>query len=268
MKTRFILSSFLVLLVAAAFAQQLKYTHSHNDYNNPIPFYKAYYAGFNSIEADVFCIDGKLLVAHDRKVLQAGRSLKELYLDPIIYALQKDTTRRLCLLIDVKDDYKTTLVALVKDLQPLTALLMTKNHPGRLKVLISGNRPGPEEYKDYPNYLFFDDDLVFPHTRAEWDRVGQVSLDFSKYSKWTGIGTIPAVDNQRIVTTVDSVHIHTGKLVRFWGAPDSVESWSTQIDFGADIIGTDHIGQLADYLSKRSMKQPVTTAIPVKASNK
>jgi alkaline phosphatase len=258
---QFLFSSLFIFFISAANAQTAKYTHSHNDYNNAIPFYKAFYNGYNSIEADIFCVDGKLLVAHDKKYVQAERSLKELYLDPLIYALQKDTLRRVCLLIDVKEDYNGELPALIKELQPLKALLMTKDHPGRLKILISGNRPAPKEYKNYPDYLFFDDDLIFPHTKAEWERVGQVSLDFSKYSKWKGVGSIPDADKQRIKYTVDSVHSHVGKPVRFWGAPDTDESWKTQIDAGADIIGTDMIEQLAAWLSKKSLRQPPTAVI-------
>ena len=255
------LTCLLLLPVYTLFAQA-KYTHSHNDYNNNIPFYKAYYNGFNSIEADIFLVKGKVLVSHNSKALRPERSLKELYLDPILYAFRQDTTRRLNLLIDVKDDHKKTLPALIRLLKPLSAYLMTKDHPGRLKVLISGNRPLPAAYKNYPSFLFFDDDLVYPHTQAQWDRVGQVSLNFEKYSKWKGAGDIPDADKQRISHTIDSVHTHTGKLVRFWGAPDSRESWQTQIDFGSDIIGTDRIEQLAAFLSERAISQPATAIIP------
>lgn len=273
MKLQFSLSLFLLLSVSfRAFSQipfiEKKYTHSHNDYNNPIPFYKAYYNNFNSIEADIFCIKNKLLVAHDKKAVQVERSLKELYLDPLIYALRKDTSRKVCLLIDIKEDYGKTLSLLIKELKPLTKYLMTMDHPGRLKILISGNRPGPSQYKNYPGFLFFDDDLILPHTKAQWERVGQVSLNFSKYSKWKGVGLLPETDRQRIVHTIDSVHTHTGKLIRFWGAPDSPNSWSTQINFGADIIGTDHIEQLEDYLSERLLCQPVTSIIPVTVNDK
>ncbi len=36
-------------------------THSHNDYEQPIPFWTAYNAQFGSIEADVFLVDGRLV---------------------------------------------------------------------------------------------------------------------------------------------------------------------------------------------------------------
>ena len=266
MKTRFqLLLAALFLLTGGNVFAQAKYMHSHNDYANNTPFYKAFYNDFNSIEADIFLVNGTLLVSHSDKYLEPERTLKGMYLDPILYALRRDTTRRLCLLIDVKDDHVKTLPALIKALDQLKPLLLSKDNPqGRLKILISGNRPVPANYKNYPSILWFDDDLIYPHTQAEWDRVGQVSLDFEKWSKWKGTGTIPDADKQRLQKTVDSVHTNTGKLVRFWGAPDNMESWNTQIDFGADIIGTDRIEQLAGYLTKKAMTQPVTTSIPNK----
>ncbi len=255
------------LLTGGSVFAQARFTHSHNDYANNTPFYKAFYNGFNSIEADIFLVDGTLLVSHSDKALEPERTLKGMYLDPILYALRKDTTRRLNLLIDDKQDYKKLLPKLIKELKTLEPYLLSKENPtGRLKILISGNRPIPANYKDYPSTLWFDDDLVYPHTQAEWDRVGQVSLNFEKWSKWKGIGAIPEVDRKRLLKTVDSVHTNTGKLVRFWGGPDLPEAWDTQIAFGADIIGTDKIEQLAAYLAKKSLKQPATASIPNKLS--
>lgn len=266
MKAKF--TCLLSCLIGASLcvSAQQKFIHSHNDYNQPIPFYHAFYAGFNSIEADIFVEDGKLLVSHNRKYLSPLRTLKELYLDPLQYALQRDTSRRVCLLIDVKEDYVPELKLLMAELVPLRPLLMTRQHPGHVKILISGNRPAPADYKNYPDYLFFDNDLALPHTKIEWTRVGQVSLDFGKYSKWKGVGNIPDEDKKRIKHTIDSVHTNTGKLVRFWGAPDNEKSWDTQMDIGADIIGTDHIDLLEEYLRKRSLSQPSTAIIPAYVS--
>jgi alkaline phosphatase len=38
--------------------------HSHNDYENPIPFFTAYGQGFGSIEADIFYFHDSLFVGH------------------------------------------------------------------------------------------------------------------------------------------------------------------------------------------------------------
>jgi hypothetical protein len=265
MKMRYLLIPAILLLSVINVCAQTKFTHSHNDYSNNTPFYKAYTNGYNSIEADIFLVDGELLVSHSDKYLFPERTLKGMYLDPVLYALRRDTIRRLCLLIDIKADYAKVLPKLEKDLKPLQPYLMSRdNLKGRLKILISGNRPQGADFNKYASIFWFDDDLVYPHEPAQWARIGQVSLSFEKWSKWKGVGTIPEADRKRLQKTVDSVHTNTGKLVRFWGAPDTPEAWETQINFGADIIGTDKIEQLAAYLEKKALRKPVTAAIPNK----
>ncbi|MGF7082245.1 hypothetical protein [Mucilaginibacter sp. UYCu711] len=263
-KLKLLLLAAFLLSACNVFAQE-RYTHSHNDYANNTPFYKAFNNGYNSIEADIFLVDGELLVSHSDKYLFPERTLKGMYLDPILYALRRDTTRRLCLLVDIKADYAKVLPKLEKELTPLQPYLMSRDNPkGRLKILISGNRPQGADFHKYASIFWFDDDLVYPHAPAQWARIGQVSLNFEKWSKWKGVGTIPEADRRRLQKTVDSVHTNTGKLVRFWGAPDTPEAWETQLNFGADIIGTDKIEQLAAYLEKKALRKPVTAAIPNK----
>jgi len=62
---------------------QLPSAHSHNDYEQPMPFRHAFDRGFRSIEADVWLVDGRLLVAHDRRDALPERTLAALYLDPL-----------------------------------------------------------------------------------------------------------------------------------------------------------------------------------------
>src|SRR5262245_17162471 len=53
--------------------------HAHNDYEHPRPLLDALDHGFCSIEADIFLVDGQLLVAHDRTSLSPERTLEKLY---------------------------------------------------------------------------------------------------------------------------------------------------------------------------------------------
>src|SRR6476620_10934165 len=57
--------------------------HSHNDYEQKVPFHNAWEHGFGSIEADIFLVGDELIVAHDTSQLTGGRTLKSLYLDPL-----------------------------------------------------------------------------------------------------------------------------------------------------------------------------------------
>ncbi|MFM9079001.1 MAG: hypothetical protein ACKOTE_02495, partial [Opitutaceae bacterium] len=57
--------------------------HAHNDYEHARPLHDALARGFGSVEADIWLVDGALLVAHDRKALRPERTLQALYLDPL-----------------------------------------------------------------------------------------------------------------------------------------------------------------------------------------
>ena len=68
---------------AAPARYPLRHAHAHNDYEHPRPLLDALDHGFTSVEADVFLVDGQLLVAHDPADLDPARTLESLYLDPL-----------------------------------------------------------------------------------------------------------------------------------------------------------------------------------------
>src|SRR5437016_4155385 len=57
--------------------------HAHNDYEHARPLLDALEHGFCSVEADIWLVDGKLLVAHDLDKVKPERTLQALYLDPL-----------------------------------------------------------------------------------------------------------------------------------------------------------------------------------------
>ncbi|MCJ8210037.1 hypothetical protein MUY27_09975 [Mucilaginibacter sp. RS28] len=228
-------------------AQYLPHAHSHNDYNQSNPFHHAYDAGFGAIEADVFFRNGTLLVGHDKEKLSPGRTLEKLYLEPLKKELKKDTARRVTLLIDNKEDYSTIMPELIKELKPLLTYLTNQDEEPRLKILISGNRPPPALFKSYPEYILFDEDLKQNYTTEELPKIGQISLRFSDYSAWKGDGALPEKDRERLKNVIDRVHA-MGKPIRFWDALDNTAGWKMLQDLGVDVIGTDDIDQLRDFL--------------------
>lgn len=242
-----------LFICAVTNAQVKKYTssnaHAHNDYEHPVPFYTAYNAGFGSIEADVFPVNGTLVVAHSKSDIRAQRTLKALYLEPLLKELSADTSLRVKLLVDIKEDHKVVLPLLVQELEPLKQYLSTEQAPNRLTILISGTRPPPAEYKNYPEFILFDNDLSLSHLPNEWNRVGLVSLPFTKLSAWKGEGDISRKDKKAVRHIIDSVH-SAGKPIRFWAAPDMETSWKLQMKLHADLIGTDKIDELSRFLQK------------------
>ncbi len=234
-------------------AQQIIYTvanaHAHNDYEHPVPLYTAYNAGFGSIEVDVFPVNGILCVAHHKKEIQTHRTLKNLYIDPLIKELAANKHRQLKLLVDIKENYKLSLNLLIQEIEILKQYLSTPQENKPLKIIISGERPPPAEYNNYPPYIFFDDNFRMPHNTVEWNRVGLVSMPFNKITAWKGEDAINRKDKKRLRHIIDSVHA-ARKPIRFWAAPDTKASWKLQIKLRVDLIGTDKIDELANFLQR------------------
>lgn len=228
--------------------------HSHNDYLNDQPFSRAYKNGFGSIEVDIFPVEEILFVAHHKDEIQPQRTFKILYLEPLLNELRSNNTRPVKLLIDIKENYELSLALLIREAEPLKQYLSTKYENKPVTILISGTRPAPSEYKNYPGYIFFDDDLKLQHDALEWERVGLVSLQFTKFSDWKGKSAIEVKDKALLKQVIDSVH-KAGKTIRFWAAPDNEASWILQMKLGVDLIGTDKIDELAGFLRRRSKKK-------------
>lgn len=213
------LTALLLNATTAAIAQIKTYTvadaHSHNDYKNNIPFYRAYEKGFGSIEADVYAVNGQLMVAHNKSEISASRSLKTLYIDPLIEKFNRDGQRNLRLLIEIKEDYKAVLPLIIKELKPLEKYFSYPGHPGRLSIVMTGAVPPAAQLNNYPDWILFDVDHLNGFTAAQWKKVGLVSFPFGKYVRWNGKGVLNAEEIGKVKGAIDSVH-HTGKLVRFW----------------------------------------------------
>jgi alkaline phosphatase len=238
----------------AIYGQKRVYTvanaHAHNDYANSVPFYYAYEKGFASVEADVFVVDGKLMVAHNLKEIVAKRSLKIMYIDPLAVKLAKDLNRHIILLIDIKQDYHNTIPLVIKELKPLMKYALAKGLPGRLKVIMTGAVPPATELNNYPKWLQFDVNHLAGFTPKQLKRVGLLSFRFSNYTKWIGNGPMPAADYKRVASLVDSVHA-AKKPIRFWETTDNEITWQTLERLNVDFIGTDEVKEFSEFLNKK-----------------
>ncbi|KAL8696887.1 MAG: hypothetical protein Q9224_002568, partial [Gallowayella concinna] len=69
--------------------------HSHNDYWRRVPLYDALAAGCTGVEADVWldpALKDDLYVGHTRKSLTPARTLKSLYIDPLLTILNNQNS--------------------------------------------------------------------------------------------------------------------------------------------------------------------------------
>lgn len=224
--------------------------HSHNDYLQKFPFWQAYQAGFGSVEADIFLQGKQLMVAHTAKEMEPNRTLQALYLEPLLSSVRRnkgqvyaDGSRHLQLLIDLKTEAASTLKALLEELGHYPELTACKT----LHLVITGNRPPVASYNQYPSWLLFDGDLAATYTPEALSRIALFSDNFARYSQWNGKGRLPESEKARLNEAIAKAH-NQHKKIRFWNAPDIINSWYSYLDMGVDFINTDHIEPLSHFI--------------------
>ncbi|GAA2499045.1 phosphatidylinositol-specific phospholipase C/glycerophosphodiester phosphodiesterase family protein [Streptomyces gobitricini] len=238
--------------------------HAHNDYLHRRPLHDALAHGFTSVEADVFLVDGELLVAHEPAQLDPSRTLRSLYLDPLaarvrahhgsVYAGHH---RPVQLLIDIKADGAASYLALHRQLARYRRMLSTcadgRVRLGAVTAVISGDRAAraPMETQRV-RHAFYDgrpDDLGAP---APASLIPLVSSNWTHNFRWQGIGPFPAAERAALHTLVTTAH-QEGRRVRFWATPDAPGPardavWSALLAAGVDHLNTDDLAGLAHFL--------------------
>jgi alkaline phosphatase len=246
----------LVIIAHSVSGQPFNYSvanaHSHNDYNNPIPFYAAYTEGFGSIEADILLQDGILYVGHSSDDIKLKRTLEEYYIKPLGSGVRKnngypypDKNRSLQLLIDIKTEAVATLDTLVSLLKRYPELINTIS----IKWVISGNRPDASKFASYPSFILFDGNIEDTYSNEALTKIAMLSADLKNYTEWNGKSNTTEESENKIKAAVAKVHA-LKKPIRFWDAPDIINTWYQLMHLQVDYINTDHIHELAAFLNK------------------
>ncbi|MCP9763000.1 phosphatidylinositol-specific phospholipase C/glycerophosphodiester phosphodiesterase family protein [Lacihabitans soyangensis] len=225
----------LIIGLNSVFAQKI---HSHNDYVQPRPFWEAYESGANSIEADVFLVDGKLYVAHEKNEINPERTLEKLYLEPLNKVNKARKRQELQILIDLKTSAEPSLQAVSEAIAKYPKLARAHSKKKYIKFVISGNRPPISEYTKYPSYIFFDHQSLKDLEKGDKSKIALVSFSIGSYSKWKGDKPMTDEEKLKLKTIIDSVHTY-GYPIRFWATPDTPLAWQTLFDLSVDFINTD-----------------------------
>ena len=235
--------------------------HAHNDYEHTRPLQDALERGFGSIEADVWLVDGRLLVAHNRAATKPERTLEALYLDPLRLRIVKNGGRvyaggpSLTLLVDVKSDATNTWLALRSVLRRyegmLTRVSGDRTYTNAITVIVSGNRARELMETETNRLAAYDGRLADLESGAPAPFIPLVSDNWSQLSKWRGGagGPLPASDAQKLAEAVAKAHAQ-GRRIRFWGAPDTQEVWTVFRKAGVDLLNADDLDGLRDFLLK------------------
>ena len=258
------LAAFFVLPGHAQKIEPLPNAHAHNDYEHPRPLLDALDKGFCSVEADIYLIDGKLLVSHDRKDVKNDRTLVDLYLDPLKKRIEQngglvyaESSVRFFLLIDIKSDARATYAGLHATLRKygdmLTKFEGGKIEPGAVTVVVSGNRPREEMLAQRTRFAGYDGRLSDLKDSVDSYLMPWISDNWRNHFRWRGEGTLTAEEEKKVKNIVSRCH-KAGCMIRFWAIPDQPNVWQTLHRLGVDFINTDHLGELRETLTKKNCK--------------
>jgi hypothetical protein len=235
----------------------LRQAHAHNDYEHTRPLFDALAQGFCSVEADIYLVDGQLLVAHNRPDVKPERTLEKLYLDPLRARAKANNGQiypggpPFWLLIDVKTEAKSTYAALHPVLERYADILsMTTD--GRfdrraVTVVISGNTARDAIKAQHRRYAAIDGRPPDLDTDAPAHLVPWVSESWIKIFTWNGEGAMPAAEKDALRGFVGKAH-NQGRLVRFWATPEKSAVWQELHAAGVDLINTDKLADLRKFL--------------------
>jgi len=267
----------LATLVMRGFADELKTPepvrvvipllqgHAHNDYEHPRPLLDALDQGYCSIEADIWLVGGQLLVAHDRAAVEPVRTLQAMYLDPLRERIRRNGGRvyrqgpPCILLVDVKSAAEPTYLALRKVLQGYTEILTTftttNTTTNALAIILSGNQATRLVAAEELRYVAIDGRLTDLDSGLPPQTIPLISDNWTKQFQWRGLGPLPDDERQKLRQLVGRAHAH-GRRIRFWAAPDTPAGWGELQSAGVDLISTDDLPGLANFL-RASPSAPV-----------
>jgi glycerophosphoryl diester phosphodiesterase len=250
----------LVALAGPAAPVPLTRAHAHNDYLHARPLFDALDHGFCSVEADVWLVDGKLLVAHDRDKVKSDATLQSLYLHPLRERARMHQGRiyqngpPFTLLIDVKSDAEPTYAALREVLRPyadvLTVFQTNATDTKAVTVIISGNRARAVMAQETLRYAAYDGRLQDLDSSAPASFIAWISSDWTQSFRWWGDGPMPDEQRTRLRQIVDKAH-QRDRRVRFWATPESTALWRELLAAGVDVINTDDLVGLERFLRQQ-----------------
>jgi Glycerophosphoryl diester phosphodiesterase family len=244
----------------------LERAHAHNDYEHERPLFDALDHGFKSVEADIWLVDGELIIAHDPEdvpqAVQEGRTLESLYLAPLQDVVEQNggsvypgDPDYFTLLIDIKSDAVPTYRALHEELEDYEGML-TKFGPrgvrdGAVTAIVSGNRPRELMQKQRVRYAAYDGRLSDLGVATEQTFVPLISDNWTNHFTWRGDGPMPSDEREKLRSIVATAHSH-GQRVRFWATPEQSPQreavWEELLTAQVDYINTDHLSALEAFL--------------------
>jgi hypothetical protein len=260
LKTSLFIALLLVQLhIARSQSIPLPNAFAHNDYSHKHPLYDALQNGYTNIEADIFLLHNNLVVAHINPYFKGHRQLENLYFKPLLDHINENSgeiykgyANPVTLMIDIKTEANSTYAAL-KPLLEKYRLILTRYEngkviPGLITVVLSGHKPYDMIKGECSRLAFIDEDLRKTARDTSFANVCEMaSCKYSNLIRWRGNGVFSAAEKEKLCLYVAMAH-KSGEKVRLWASPDNKEVWNELLKCGVDLINTDQLVALKDFL--------------------
>ncbi|MFM7102777.1 MAG: hypothetical protein ACKO3N_16590 [Verrucomicrobiota bacterium] len=191
--------------------------------------------------------------------MKAGRTLEALYLRPLAGRIREKGgvvqpgLATFHLLIDLKTEAVATYAALRPVLEGHAASLTRFSdrgiQTGAITVVLSGNRPTAVVAAEPVRLCGIDGRLADLTNGPAATLMPLVSESWGTAFAWNGQGGMPAGEQARLRDLVARARAQ-GRRIRFWGAADRREMWAAQRAAGVDLINTDRLGALREFLGE------------------
>lgn len=244
-----VVTSICILYVPNDVYGQTVLMHAHNDYEQSEPLFNALRHDFFSIEIDIAREQETLRVSHDMDDLVSKPQLDKMYFKPLFNYLDTHP-RKLILLIDLKSG--GCLALLHQLVLRSSEYFHSKNDPNQvnpIKIVLSGrvDRESLAKAADY-DYFFIDGRLADLGRGYSKELEPWISANFAKHVRFNDKGKLTRKSQSKIKSIVKSVH-KEGKKIRFWNTQDTEYMWKVLKKLKVDIIGTDKVEQLHEFMS-------------------
>jgi hypothetical protein len=273
-KQRILLTMILMILIGSNARSQsplpLINAFAHNDYFHKRPLFDALDNGYHHIEADVYLRRGKLIVAHILPILRRNKELENMYFKPLqdcVNGLNKDVvlpSEPVTLMIDIKSGADETYCKIQQLLDKYKSIISSYENgkfvQRQITVVISGHKPEKMIRAEDNRMAFIDADLMKERRDTTAGAIYQMaSCKYSRLIKWTGKGQLPDAQRERLCSYVRAAH-QNGEKVRLWASPDNNHVWKELLSCGVDLINTDKLVKLKNFLLQDNNKTKLTAS--------
>lgn len=235
--------------------------YSHNDYLNTHPLNDALSLGYRGAEADVFLVNGKLQLGHERRAAEEDGRLDALYLKPLRALVARCGTltadgQPFLLTLEIKEESRPTFDTLVAVLSRYPDLFSRQSGHGRppVQAVLVGWYP-PE----FPGHLSVPLSRQArllsasgPPADAGDRGVGLIGLD---YEKTIGRRWQTPWHRRRWLSAIRATKARFPALrLRAYHVPVSERVYRKLLEAGVDLIGTRQLAETARLLD--SIEKP------------